>query len=253
MKGRHYSMKTFIAVCDDEKKVAGELEMNVEKILTKLGHKHEIDVFLSSEELMEAIETKQCFDLIFLDVHFAKDKLDGVDVGTAIRKTYDSNDVAIVFISREQSYAMRLFELQPQDFLMKPLEFAKIDRVIRRYLDSRGKRFSHIEYSYSKDIYKVWAKDVAYVESVGRKIILHINNGEERCFNGTLKTFHEEQLKRLDFLQISESISVNHDYIVDYTYKDVKLRNIDELFSVSQPRRKNVKEAYLEIETRKGL
>ena len=246
-------MKILIAICDDDKAVASELEISVEKILTELSHVHDIEVYLSSSELMEAIDAKQCFDLIFLDIQFSKDEIDGVEVGTIIRKTYDSNDLSIVFISREQGYAMRLFGLQPLHFLKKPLEYAKIGEVIRMYLQHRGKRFTHIEYTFNKNIYKVYAKDVIYVESYDRKLILHLNGGVPQEFNGSLKTLYNEQLKKLDFLLISSSITVNYDFIEAYLYDSVKLRNIIEVFSVSQPRRKDVREAYHAIRLRKGI
>jgi len=128
----------YVAICDDETKIAADLECALIDIFGKLSIKHEIVVFFSGKELCRAIESGLYYDLIFLDIEFAQNEINGVEVGRFIRDIRSNYMVSIVYISRIKSYAYELFDIQPFNFLIKPLKYEKIDEVIRKYIKISG-------------------------------------------------------------------------------------------------------------------
>ena len=91
-------MKTFVAICDDENRVASELEQILIDIFSSLGIKYEIDVLYSGLKLKKELESGSHYDIIFLDIEFAKEEINGVEIGRLIRDAHKNNTVAIVFI-----------------------------------------------------------------------------------------------------------------------------------------------------------
>ena len=245
-------MTNFIAICDDEQRIGAELESAIIDILGKMNIKHEVDVYLTGEELCQAMEAGAHYNLIFLDIEFAKNAINGVEAGSLIRKAHNNNTAAIVYISWEMKYSMQLFDIRPLNFLIKPLDYKKVEEVIRTYLDLAGLWAGDFTYKIGHDAYKVQVKDIVYLQSVKRKLILHLADGRKEEFYGNLKDAYQAQLQRFDFLFIHASYVVNYDYIAAVKYDELVLSDGTTL-PVSRHKRKDVTEDYCTItERRRG-
>jgi len=241
-------MKTFVAISDDENIIASELEAILMKIFNDLNIKYEIDVYYSGANLYKSMESSEkCYDLVFLDIEFAKEEMNGVEVGRLIRDVKRNNDVSIVYMSWEKKYSMELFDTQPLNFIIKPLTCEKIEKVIRKYLELAGLWSSHFTYKVGQDVYKVKIKDVVCLESMDRKLILHLMDGSQDEFYGSLKATYEEQLQKYDFLYIHSGYVVNYDFIEYYSYDELQLEGARGSFSISQGKRKDIRARYHEI------
>jgi len=183
----------YVAICDDETKIGAELECTLIDIFRKLNIKHEIDVFFSGHELCKKMEDGAHYDLIFLDIKFAKNEIDGVEAGRLIRDVHQNHLAAIVYISWETKYALELFDIQPLNFLVKPLNNEKIEDVVRRYLKVSGLWSGVFAYKIGHDTIKVQVRDIVYLESCDRKLVLHLADGKKEEFYGSIKTAYEEQ------------------------------------------------------------
>jgi len=236
-----------IAICDDETNICAELERSLLSILSKLSVKHEIDVFFSGEDLHRKMKAGIHYDLIFLDIEFKKSNSSGIDIGRIIRDVHQNHLASIVYISWENKYAMQLFDVQPFNFLVKPLEHSKIEEVIGKYLKIAGLWSGEFSYKIGHDNFKVPIVDVAYLESSGRKLIIHLANGRHEEFYGSLKAAYDEQLKKFDFLFIHNSYIVNYDFIIALKFDEVVLANITTPLPISRRRRNQVRESYFKI------
>ncbi len=116
-------MTLLVAICDDERRVSAELESILMKILGKLNIKYVIDVYFSGEELCREMENGAHYNLIFLDIEFSKDSINGLEVGSVIREVHQNNMVSIVYISWEIKHSMKLFDIRPLNFLIKQLKY----------------------------------------------------------------------------------------------------------------------------------
>jgi len=240
-------------ICDDEKAVSAELEQIVTQILTNLDIKHEIDVFFSPEELEKQIKNGISYDFVFLDIEYTTSQLNGIDLGKLIRNVYKNNQISIVFISQETKYALELFEVQPLNFLIKPLQREKILGVINKYLTLAGFQTKEFSYKKRRSIFKVPLKDIIYIESAGRKLYLHLVNGKEEEFYGSLKDIYETQLQKHDFLFIHASYVVNYNHISTLTFSHVKLLQSETNLPISKHRQDEVRAVYQKISEKRML
>ncbi|MCL1882731.1 MAG: LytTR family DNA-binding domain-containing protein [Defluviitaleaceae bacterium] len=245
-------MALFVAICDDEKRIGAELERALISIFSKQNIYNEIDVYYTGEELCAKMEEGAHYDLIFLDIEFAKNAINGVEVGKLIRETYRNDLVSIVFISWEMKYSMQLFDIRPLHFLVKPFNYAKIEQAVMTHLRIAGLWSGEFSYKVGHNSHKVQIKDIVYLQSDKRKLILHLSNGRNEEFYGTLKEVYQEQLKRFDFIFIHASCVVNYDYIAIAKYDEMVLIDGITSLQISQPKRKAVKEAYYDITERRG-
>jgi len=240
-----------IAICDDELKIGAELERELIGTLSKLKVKHEIDVYFSGETLCSKMQAGTHYDLIFLDIEFANEEMNGVETGRLIRDAYQNNMASIVFISWEQRYSMQLFDIRPFNFLIKPLTHERVKQVITTFLQISGYHSDEFIYKKGHDTYKVKIKDIIYLESNNRKLILYLADGKKEEFYGSLKEAYNEQLTNFDFLFIHASYAVNYDYISTVKYSQLLLMDNVTTLPISVHRRNEVRENYFAIMKRR--
>ena len=241
----------YIGICDDETSIGAELERILIDILGKLNIAHEIDVFFIGEELCQKMKSGTYYDLVFLDIEFAKNEISGVEVGRLIRDVHQNYLTSIVYISWEKKYALQLFDIQPLHFLIKPLKYENIEDVIKKYLKIAGLWSREFSYKKGHDNFKIPIKEIIYLESYDRKLLLHRADGSKEEFYGSLKTTYEEQLKKFDFLFIHNSYVVNYDYVTALKFEQVVLADNQVSLPISKHRRNEVREHYYEIMKRR--
>lgn len=240
-----------IAVCDDEKEICTELESILIDIFDKLNIDLEIDIYFSGNKLCSKMEQQHHYDLIFLDIKFAKNEINGVEVGQHIRDVQDNDIVSIVYISWEKKYAMQLFKIRPMDFLVKPLTYNKIEQCVKTHLKIAKLLSGVFIYKKGHDTFKLQIKEIIYFENYKRKVIIHFADGREDFFYGSLKQIYDEQLKNYDFLFIHASFLVNYDFVMAVKYNHVSIINYVEPLPISPNRRNEVRSNYLEITKRR--
>ncbi|MCL1844101.1 MAG: LytTR family DNA-binding domain-containing protein [Defluviitaleaceae bacterium] len=243
----------YIAVCDDEVKTGAEIERALIEIFGKLNIEHEIDVFFAGAELCRKMESGAHYDLIFLDIEFAKGEINGVEAGRIIRDAHQNYLVSIVFISWEKKYAMQLFEIQPFNFIIKPLSHEKIQSVVHKYVKTTGFWQREFTYKIGHDIHKMQIKNMIYIESRDRKLVLHHADGTNTEFYGSLKNAYNEQLKQYDFLYIHNAYVVNYDFVSTLKFDQAVLADNCTLLPISKHRRNEVRARYLEIMKRRVM
>ena len=242
-----------VAICDDETKISADLERALIDIFTKLNIEHEIDVYCGGAEFIRHLESGVHYDLIFLDIEFSKEEINGVEVGRLIRDAHQNNAVSIVYISWEKGYAMQLFAIRPMDFLVKPLTHDKIENIVKTYLKIAGLWAGVFTYKKGHETFKVQLKEIIYIESLSRKLILNLAGGRKEEFYGSLKEVYEEQLKKFDFLFIHAAYVVNYDYVASMKYNQLFLVDSATPLPISQNKRNEVRASYYEIMKRRRV
>jgi len=242
-----------IAICDDEIRIGSEIERVLAELLDRLNIQHQINVYHSGSELCKSMEEGAYSDLIFLDIEFAQHEINGVEVGRWIREVWHNHMVSIVYISWERKYALKLFEIQPLNFLIKPVKQEKVEEVVKKYLKTAKFWTEIFAYKIGHDTFKAQIKDIIYLESYDRKLILHLADGRKEEFYGSIKEAYEKQLKKYDFLFIHNAYAVNFDYIAALKFNQAVLVDSVTPLPISKHRRNEVKEAYYAIIDRRGV
>ena len=116
-----------IAVCDDMHEVVREINGYLLEYQEQNDLKIGVNNFYTAEELWEFVKTNHC-DLIFLDIEL--DRMNGIELGKRIRKELNDQDIKIIIISAMEGYYKQLFDIQPLNFLLKPVDKIKLFEMI---------------------------------------------------------------------------------------------------------------------------
>lgn len=223
-----------IAICDDNKTVCIKIEKEIEEFFSTEKGNYGIDVFFTGEELIANLKGKEKYDLIFLDIEL--DVINGIMVGQFIREELLDDNTQIAFISAKTSYALELFQIRPIHFLVKPIAKVQVFKVLSKTLELQGRQTKFLCYKSERTEKKIPYKDILYFSSEGKKILLHMREGED-YFYGKLCDL---TFPTMDFICIHKSFIVNRNYVVQFKFDRVVLSNAEEL-SISRMYRKNVR------------
>jgi len=243
-----------IAVCDDEQELASELGEALGAILGNLKVRGEIDLYFSADDLCRRLKAGAAYDMLYLDIRFAENEINGIQAGHLIREALDNTLIAIVFISWEKEYAHEVFDLHPLHFLPKPLPYDKIEQTIKTHLKLSGISSGVFTWQKGRNSFKVRVHDIVYLENRERKVIMHFADGSSNEFYGSLKALYDEQLQNFDFLFIHASYLVNYDYVTEANYDSLLVKGIPALLPVSKNRRGEIRRQYTAImKRRRGM
>ncbi|HUL74725.1 MAG TPA: LytTR family DNA-binding domain-containing protein [Vicinamibacterales bacterium] len=100
-----------------------------ERMRTLLGVESDVDVVGEASNGLEAVDAilDRSPDLVFLDVHMPK--LDGFEV---IETVGADRMPAVVFVTAYDQHALRAFEVQALDYLVKPFDGDRFQGTLRR-------------------------------------------------------------------------------------------------------------------------
>lgn len=169
-------------------------------------------------------------DLIFLDIQMPE--LDGFEVIKAISDEYLP---AIVFITAFDEYAIRAFEVNAIDYLLKPINESRFEQAMQRTID-RLKQPDRHEPDFDRKLQDlisglrtsqsyttrfvvrsgsklsfVRASDVDWIDVADNYVRLHVS-GREHLVRDTLKSV-ESQLNPEMFVRVHRSIIINLDRV----------------------------------------
>lgn len=204
-----------IAICDDEKRICGQIE----GIIKQLLHGCTVDCYETGEALLFA-ETE--YDLIFLDIRM--DGKSGIETARVLRKRQE--DVLLVFITGRKDFVFEAFDVEAFHYLLKPLDEEKLKDVIKRAA-------RHVEKKQPKESRRLMVKtrsrsaaipinEILYIENQKRKAEIHTLHGSIELY-ATMKEL-EAQLDE-SFYRCHRGYLVNMSYIIEYRSDCICLQN----------------------------
>ena len=234
MQGRGM-LVLLIAIVDDTKQDIEALHGKVKAYLDGINERYVIHVFQDS---VEFIRSQEEYNIVFLDIHM--DKLNGLEVAHLMRKI--STDVILIFVTQMAQMAIKGYEVEAMDFIIKPADKASIDRVMQKAI-SRIANQSGVSLilKTSKEVISLSSNKIQYIEVYDHNLIYHTTQGELRV-RGTLG----EVRKKLDekhFVMCNRSYLVNLRYIS--SIHDNYLKVGDEVIPVSKSHRKEIEKRFV--------
>lgn len=232
-----------VAICDDDIAITGSLESMLHGIAKKRFIPVDTDVFWKGKHLVEAVENRACYDVIFLDIEMGNE--DGITVARRIRET-DKN-VLIIYVTSHESYMQESFSVRPFRFLVKPVETVQMMECFMDAYEEISSADSYFRYSYQRLNHKVLLKDIYYFESRRRKIYIVTEKGMLEFYEKLSEV--EESLKSSKgiFLRIHQSFLVNYRHIEGLAY-DIVIMDDGKRIPISEDRRKQISEQYCAME-----
>lgn len=229
-----------IAVCDDEIVVLRQVESLLGSYFMKKRMNVTVSTFLNGEELLMDIENAGVYDLIYLDIELSQ--INGIKTAQILRKKYPES--LLIFISSHSQYYRDAFDVQPFNFLDKPLDSVMFCDVLERAIRFLIKYPQTISFYFNRIYYNISINKILYFES-DRRIVRVVCENAGYEFYGKLSDVEERLTERTDlFLRIHRSYLVNAHYIKELSHTYIIMSNGIRL-SISPDRRKKIRSFYL--------
>ena len=210
-----------IAVCDDNPAVCDQLEEILLQYAVQVRRNIGVEKFDSGEHLLDYILQVNAFDLIYLDIELGG--ISGVEVGQKIRKGLNDYRTEIVFISGRDSYDRQLFDVQPLNFIPKPIQKDLVIDALNLALVRAEEKSIVFQYQKGHDLIRVPVNDIVYFESLNRQIRIAYTDRDD-LYYGNL----DDVMKKLfggHFIQIHRSYYINYDHVTVFRYSEVVMSN----------------------------
>ena len=202
-----------------------------ERMRTLLGTEADVEVVGEARDGLEAVETilGQSPDLVFLDVQMPK--LDGFEV---IQTVGAERMPAVVFVTAYDQHALRAFEVQALDYLLKPFDHDRFQgalKRVRRQIDSqetgdlgrrllalvrdlkteRPSRTDRLVIKSGGRLFFLRAEEIDWIEAAGNYVRLHVGT-TSHLLRETMNAI-EGRLDPEKFFRIHRSRIVNMERI----------------------------------------
>ncbi len=218
-----------VAVVDDEKKECDKMLNYFEQFQMEISEEIQTVCYTSGEKLLSIYDYS--FDVICLDIELGGK--DGICIAKEIREK-DKN-VTIIFITNIAQMAIKGYEVQALDFVLKPLTYFSFAMKMHNvYNIVKNKKEKNLVISTIDGIYKISTNDLMYAEIRGHSLFFHTINGvvTQKASLSDL----ERKLEGLSFQRCNNCYLINLKYVSQVKKDDVLVGS--QWLKISRPRKK---------------
>ena len=210
-----------IAICEDDNiQRKGILNM-IDRYLGMSGKEYEAFEFTSGEKLLTCTEK---FDIFFLDIQM--DNISGIDTAKQIRKVYEK--AIIIFITGFKDYVFDAFDVHAFHYIIKPINENKFNEVLNSVIRLLSKKDKLLIAKTSNSSYKVFLKDILYLESNQRKVKIHTTYDVIEYYYKISDL--EKELLEDNFYRCHKSYIVNLKYVQSFDNTFITLKNSEKVY-----------------------
>lgn len=223
-----------IAVVDDEDASTQKLQEYLYRYAKEYAQIIDVQCYNGGFAFINTFKSQ--FDVILLDVSMPG--MDGMETAKRIRRS--DPDVVILFITNMAQYAIRGYEVDALDYILKPISyFAFSQRLNRAISRVKNRTRNYVIVSTKNGTKKLDVASIYYVESRGHTLIYHTSTGDYTT-TGTMKEI-EEKLQPYHFFRCNKGslVALQH---VDGIENGSALVNGDALL-ISRARKNEFMEA----------
>ena len=186
------------------------------KRLLEEGHGEQIQVVGEAGTVQEAAALAQLHDpdVVFLDIHLAGES--GFDLLPLLDRT-----VTIIFVTAFNGYAIRAFEVNALDYLLKPVAPQRLATTLARLsqpaltesapaqvLTYEDRLFLRLD----ERMVFLRVRDIVAVLAAGSSSVLHLADGKRAHARKSLREW-VDRLPERDFVRIHRSTIVNLEFV----------------------------------------
>ncbi len=224
-----------IAILDDERSALDETRLCLDRYFKEIEEDVTITEYQDSSIFVNNYQPK--YDIIFLDIQMAEKN--GIDVARFIRQT-DSISI-IVFVTNMANLAVKGYEVDASDFIVKPLEYfsfkLKMNRIMERARQNSETGSILIQTEDGK--IKIKPSSIIYIEVFKHHLVYHLTDGNYEAY-GSLSTV-EETLGD-DFSRCANCYLINLRYVKKIDTYDLYLVGEDSPLNISRAKKKTFME-----------
>ena len=191
-----------VAVLDDEKEDAQRLVEYLTRFKNDFNVDIQIDVYQAGFDFLE--EYKSQYSAVFLDIEMPG--IDGLNVAHEIRLMDQS--VGIIFVTNIGQYAIRGYEVNAIDYLIKPVKYyvfsERLNRAIQ-YFEKRQQK--DLILNNGEGVYRISINEIIYIEKDINDLVFFTLKGKFKK-RGSIKAF-KETIKGMPFSECTNGCLVN--------------------------------------------
>ena len=193
---------------------------------------HQADSVDSAVDVLK----KNKIDLIFLDIQLMGET--GFDLLKRIKIKAD-----VVFVTAYAEYALRAFDVNAVDYLLKPVSIERFNIAMERILNKKRLNISK-DLTYSDQLIEknfdglriIKLKNILYISAEGDYTRICVDEENDMLLYRTMKRW-EEMLPKKYFCRIHRSTIINKEYIGKFHKTDnsgymVEILGVDKNFAV---------------------
>lgn len=205
-----------IAICDDEPVMCEQLKQMLTAILTSWKLPFSVTCFTDP---LQMLSSSLDFTMIFLDIQMPR--INGLELAQRLRSK--SSTCALFFVTVSKDYMPDAFELEPVDYLCKPVDGIRLERSLKRAL-------IRLEHETEKALLiqsanrcrSVRLSSIYCCEIINRKIYLYTGEGTLDYY-GKITDLEKQLDKR--FFRCHRSYLINLDYFLEFSNGQITLEN----------------------------
>ncbi len=191
-----------VAIAEDDPEFRTQLRGFLQEYSDKAGIGIELAEFENGQDLTQPYHP--VYDVIFLDIEMPL--LDGMSAAEVIRAKDEK--VILVFVTNVAHYAVKGYEVQAMDYILKPVQYAsfsaKMERIVKTVLLRQEKS---IVLNTGNGIRRLPESSILYVEVLRHQVFYHLQ-GENIAMRGSLKDA-EQLLEGCSFEKCNSCYLVN--------------------------------------------
>jgi DNA-binding LytR/AlgR family response regulator len=170
-----------------------------------------LNLMASFEQPLKALSfiDDHSVELVFLDMNLPD--LHGFEVMEHLK------DIPTIIITQDETQAVTAFEYSAVDFLVKPIEFGRFLKAVRKVEDKKPSarpQDNTIYVNINKRLIRLECDQIQYISAKGNYIDIILEKGDPLTVHTTLKNI-ETLLPQKDFKKVHRSHLVNLSKIVD--------------------------------------
>lgn len=191
-----------IAIVEDEPLYVKQLSEFIQRYQQERGKQIKVTVFPDGEDITENYQGE--FDIIFMDIQMQF--MDGMTAAEKIRSL--DHEVIIMFITNMVQYAVKGYEVDALDYVLKPVEYfafsQKLDKAVARI---KTQADACVMVPTADGMQKLMVSDIYYIESQGHNALYRTTKGDF-VSRVSLKEL-EELMIPYDFFRCGKGYLVN--------------------------------------------
>ena len=202
-----------IAIVEDEEEMLNTLKEYIKRFFTSNDLQYDLTCFGTASKLINTYKFE--YDLIFMDIN-----LPGIDGMSAVKELRDKDsNVTVIFVTSLAQYAIKGYEVNAFDFVLKPISYYNFALKLNRYIEHLNITLPSFVIKNKNGVYKIDIRDLKYIEVLDHKLIFYTTKGEYETFDTLNK--YVDMLKSEAFELCNRCYLVNLKYVKKVTKESV--------------------------------
>lgn len=217
-----------IAIVEDKPEYQNQLKQYIEDYFdAKKEQTYELSIYSNGLDFLDDFENGKIFNIVFLDIELPGEN--GINVAKKIRTK--NNDLIIIFTTIMTQYAVKGYEVDALDYMVKPIQYLnfslKLDKALK-LIKKKEKTFL-FEDEDEQVMVKIKSSQIYFIEIYNHTCVFHSTNGNFKKYISISNL--EEELKNDGFLRCNNSYIINPIFVTKITKDSIFINDTELLIS----------------------